>query len=387
VPQYDPTWFVNREREIRLVLDKAAAIAGGEPVRERAIVFWGYRGSGRTWLLRRLTELLEEIPGMTSAYLDLAWYTSQPIEEVIRDLFVRAAGSIWGPDSDQASLYSRAVDIPFSTVAAWLIRDVRDFLQERALVLLLDHVYESDWELLELLEDEILALLAVQPHVLIVMAGRGRAYPWKTPELRLYTEEHYLQPFDEPLTEKQLKKQTPEAVARTPQIYQMSQGYPLGNYLLATRPTVAQAMQEVVDALLDGVPARERSWLEALCVLRAFDEERIPILVAAYFDDPAIRNWPYKEVRQVRDRLLQTALLRWSEDAGGWELDQAMRPVLEKYLEQSKPDVWQRLHCAAYRLYRYWEKQYPDEQQRWQDEARYHAKRLRDAGLDPDECL
>jgi len=218
------------------------------------------------------------------------------------------------------------------------------------------------------------------------MAGRGRAYRWKTPELRLYTKEQHLEPFDKDLTEEQLKKQKPDAVSRVSEIYEMSQGYPLGNYLLAARPTVIEAMQETVDGLLDRVPAEERSWLEALCVLRTFDEECIPIVLASYFKDESIREWPYKEIRQVRDRLLGTRLMRWIDESGGWVVDKAIRPVLEKYLQETKLEVWQRLHCAAYRLYKDWEQQYPDEKQRWQDEADYHAKCLRGAGHDPDQC-
>jgi hypothetical protein len=146
----------------------------------------------------------------------------------------------------------------------------------------------------------------------------------------------------------------------------MSQGYPLGNILLAISPTT-MAMQEAVNNLLAGVPNEERAWLEALCVLRSFDEERIPELLVAYSGVIPIRDWPYAQVRQARDRLLQTRLVR--------------------YLQQTQPETWRRLHCAAYRLYKDWEQHYPDEKQRWQSEVEYHAKCLRDAGYDPDQCV
>jgi len=387
VPEYDPTLFVNREPEITLVLDKATTIAAGEPVRERTIVFWGYKGTGRTWLLRHLTGLLEEMPGIKPAYIDLDLFAGQPIEKAVRNLFAQAVGNIWGPDSEQAALYGRTVDVPFSTVASWLTSDIAELLQKQALVLLLDHVYEADWRLLEELEKRFLVYWAIHPRVLLVMAGRGQAYPWSTPELRLWTQDCLLRPFDQNLTMKQLEKLKPDAVPRAAEIHEVSRGYPLGNYLLAARPTISEAMQQAVDGLLEGVPKEERAWLEALCVLRGFDEEHISILLAAYLNDPAILGWKYPQVRQVRDRLLLTRMVRWKEEAGSWEVDEAIRPLLEKYLQQARPETWRRLHCAAYRLYEDWERKSPEERSCWQQEAEYHAGCLRNAGYDPEGCL
>ena len=386
IPKYDCALFVNREREIEWVRKKAQALSLGESVRERTIVFWGYKGTGRTWLLKRLEEMLPELGGVQAQYLDLGEWAVHKPDQAVKKVAGRIVGqarkrlgrSVTRPSDEQANSDDWSKGLP---------TDVRDLLGEYVLVLLLDHVYEADWELLKPLEEQILTLLAVQPRVLIVMAGRGRAYPWKTPELRLYTEEYHLIPFDKDLTEQQLERQKPDAVPRTPEIHEMSQGYPLGNYLLAARPTVIEAMQETVNGLLDGVQAEERSWLEALCVLRTFDEERTPVILAAYFEDGSIREWPYKEIRQVRDRLLGTRLARWKEEAGGWEVDEAIRPVLEKYLRETKPEIWRRLHCAAHKLYKDWERQYLEEQERWRQEAEYHAQCLREAGHNPDQCL
>lgn len=386
IPEYDCTLFVNRDKEIELVTEKAQALSLEEPVRERTIIFWGYKGTGRTWLLKRLEEELSALGGVQAQYLDLNEWTgcapAQAVQEVIGRIGDHARESlalpVANPDGEHTAAGDRSEELP---------TDVQTLLDNHVLVLLLDHVYESDWHLLAILEDQILALLAVHPRVLLVMAGRGRAYPWKTPELRLYTEEHHVEPFDQGLTQEQLQKQRPDAVPRVPEIHEMSYGYPLGNYLLAARPTVAQAMQETVEGLLDGVPAEERSWLEALCILRTFDEERIPVLLAVYLDDPSIQEWRYKQVRKARDRLLQTNVAQWEEKAGGWVVDEAIRPVLEKYLQETKPQVWRRLHCASYQLYKDWVQQYPEERYRWREEANHHAECLRDADHDPDQCL
>jgi len=386
--EYDPALFVNRESEIQLVTEKAQALSLGTSVRERTIVFWGYKGTGRTWLLRQLEEELSRLPGVQALYLDLGTWSGhsqagQAVQEIATCLAQwvgEQLGSLPAPSGEE--------QVTPATLCQRLQADVQQLLSQHVAVLLLDHVYESDWSLLELLEEHILASAAVKPRVLTVMAGRGQAYPWKTPELRLYVQDHHLKPFDDQnLTQAQLEKQKAEAVPRATEIHEMSGGYPLGNYLLAARPTISEAMRQTVDGLLEGVPDEERSWLEALCVLRTFDEDHIPRLLAAYFEDEFIAKWPYREVRQTRDRLLLTRMIRWKEEAGGWEVDEAIRPVLEKYLQQAKPEVWWRLHCAAYRLYKDWARQYPEERSRWQEEAKYHAGCLRDSGFDLEQGL
>lgn len=390
VPPYDQTLFVNRKQEIDLVTQKAQALSLGQPVPHRTTVFWGYRGTGRTWLLRRLTELLCEVGGCYALYLDLNEWTpgllaqtmapEQAVAEITGRLADQLKTRLGRPDSPpQEQHNSEPQNQEFLTV-------LDDLLANDIFVLLLDHVYESDWGLLERLEEHCLSQMAVRPRVLLVMAGRGQAYHWKAPELRLYAEDHHPGPFDEDHTAEQLKRQQPAAEARAPQIYELSQGYPLGNYLLATQPTPAAALQEAVNGLLDGVSSPERDWLEAVCVLRAFDEERLCPLLAAYFDNPAILKWPDRQIGQIRARLVQLAMVRWNDEMGGWEVDKAIRPVLERCLQAIKKQVWIRLHCAAYHLYLSWEQEFIEEKLRWQAEAQYHAQCLRDAHYNPELC-
>jgi hypothetical protein len=385
VLEYDPALFVNRERQIQLVTEKAQALSEDKSVRERTIVFWGYKGTGRTWLLRRLEEVLSGLPGVRALYLDLErWSGHSQAEQAVQEIAVRLAQWV-GEQLGSPLAAAGEEQVNHATLCQRLQADVQQLLSRYVAVLLLDHVYESDWNLLKLLEERLLAPAAVEPRVLTVMAGRGQAYPWKTPELRLYVQEYHLQPFDQTLTQAQLEKQKPEAVPRASDIHEMSQGYPLGNYLLADQPA-AKAMQQAVDGLLEGVPQRERTWLEALCILRSFDEEHIPPLLAAYFEDESIAHWSYKDSRQARDRLLLTRMVCWKEDAGSWVVDEAIRPLLEEYLQQARLETWQRLHCVAYRLYKDWEREYPEERYRWRQEAEYHAGCLRHAGYDPDQC-
>jgi hypothetical protein len=383
--EYDPDLFVNREPEIELVKDKARALSLGEMLRKRTIVFWGYKGTGRTWLLRKLEDELPGSPGVRALYLNLdTWSGHNQAEQAVQEIAVCLAQWV-GEQLDSPTAVADEEQVPHDILCQRLQADVQRLLSRYVAVLLLDHVYESDWILLKLLEEHILASAAVERRLLTVMAGRGQAYPWKTPELRLYVRDHHLEPFDQTLTQAQLERQKAEAVPRASDIHEMSRGYPLGNYFLADRPTPAEALQRTVDGLLEGVPQEQRTWLEALCILRSFDEEHIPPLLAAYFEDDSFASWSYKESRQARDRLLLTRMVRWKEKAGGWEVDGAIRPLLEEYLQHAKPEIWRRLHNAAHKLYLEWKGLYPDETYLWQQQADYHAQRLRNAGYAPDQ--
>jgi hypothetical protein len=381
IPDYDPGLFVNREPEIKMITDMVQALSLGKEVRKRTIIFWGYKGSGRTWLLKHLAKVLAGREKVKILYLNLDRWAGHRPEQAVMEIVTCIAEQL----KEWLGSSAEAVEGQYTAHCEKLQSDIQQLLNQYVAALLVDHVYESDKDLLERLEEHVLTLAAVQSRVLVIMAGRGQAYPWKTPELRLYAEDYHLEHFDEDLTQEQLKKQKPEAVSQAAEIYQMSRGYPLSNYLLADRPPDA-ALQETVDGLLEDVPVEERSWIEALCILRSFDEDHLPPLLAAHSENKSIAEWQYKEIRQARDRLLRTRMVRWCEEAGGWEVDRAIRLLLDKYLQQAKPAVWRRLQYAAYRLYATdWMKQYPDEEDRWQKEADYHAERLKTAGYDPDE--
>jgi hypothetical protein len=255
-------------------------------------------------------------------------------------------------------------------------------------VILVDQAYESDWKLLSELEEYLLGPLAVEPRVLIVMAGRGRAYPWKTPELRLFAEFRKLGPFTDPIqTAEQLQKQiSPQAAARAEEIHNQSGGNPLANYYLGNNVS----LDSVINYLLQVVPPDSqklaREYLEALCVLQAFDEERIPAMLAAYYGDLSYLKWSYAQAREVRDLLVKAAFARWNEDAGGFVVDSQTRKIMEGYLYTDQKERWRQLHCAAYRLYRQWIEEYVRAREHWQAQASYHAQHLREAGYDPDQC-
>jgi hypothetical protein len=140
------------------------------------------------------------------------------------------------------------------------------------------------------------------------------------------------------------------------------------------------ALDQVVEGMLETVPAgsrrRVRDYLEALCVLRSFDEERIPIMLGAYYDDKTYREWSYAQARSAREELVQWAFARWDAEEGGYVLDELTRELLERYLESAAPEEWTRLQYAASELYGGWVQEYPRTRDRWRQEVQYHIQQL-----------
>lgn len=368
--QYSPERFVNREDEIKLLEERVEELTKSTG-RHGAIAFIGERGVGKTWLPSHLSHQLQQ-KKVFLVWLDLKKYSGKDpgwaVADIIRHVSAETEGRRERLGADLAEM-SRT-----------LFQHLQNVLQKQPLVVIVDHVYEADWKLLPVLEDYLLGPLAVEPRVLIVLAGRGRLYPWKTPELTLRSEQVTLRPFKEDETKKQLQRQVPGAVdkAKAKEIHDLTGGNPLSNYLLAVGD-----LDQTLEVLLNSVPEdrrpQVRGYLEALCVLRVFDEERIPAMLAAYYGDESYKEWSYAEARRVREELVRWALAHWDGEKRGYVIDRIVRTMLETYLEKEKPEKWENLHRAALALYSQWEKDYPSTEDRWRQEVKYHTERLEES--------
>jgi hypothetical protein len=370
---YKETMFVGRTEEIEKIIIILRLLLSGSPPDKRTIAFMGERGIGKSWLLRHLYQKIKnEFQNIVLFQLDLADLGNDPVLAVLdalrkfRACFSNSDRELEGGTPAEASRR--------------ILEDAREQIKKRVLVVLVDHVYESDWKLLAGLEDYLLGPLSIEPNTLIILSGRGREYPWKTPELRLKAEFEYLQPLSEDDTKEQLRKQIPENIVdeRVKDIFKATGGNPLGNYLLGKEKDPEKGLNAMIEATLEVVPDPEkrkriRGYLAALCVLRSFDEERIPLMLAAYHpEDAQYTTWKYAESRQVRDELVQGSFARWDEKRGGFVMDEVLRKSLETYLQSAKPETWERLQEKALSLYQGWSKKYPRAKDFWMQEVEYH---------------
>ena len=323
----------------------------------------------------------------------------------------------------------RAPYAPVRDLSAWLAQDVKQKLESEpnlVICLILDSVFETNWSFLDHLERYLLAAFAALPRVLIVMTGRGRPYLWKSPYLRTERDEQSLTPFSVEQVVKQIRRSlsnapnlspavaglSDEALTRLAQrVIDLGGGYPLTNELLASafvrqaldrmagdesleqaldRETIdASVLEDVANRLLEVVPEdrrhRLREAFDALCVLKdGFCENEMPYLLAELRNTkPEGSAYSISAMRELRDRLLETNLVRWQDKR--YVLDEAVRTVLEQRLKLQRKDVWRRLHECAADLYATWAQKYPGSRGYFDQRAVYHRSILGEDAAHSDE--
>ena len=299
-PEYGQGPFIERN-EAEHVRKLVASLAAGRPIDVRAVAFTGERGVGKTWLLRHLAEIdlncngtqavvgnsLNDsatggISDVHSLYLSLQDWTDEP-EAAAKALIIAVDEQIskW-TTLKPTTMLGGGDTASLGDLSRWLEADVRSLLGDKttALVLLLDHAHESPWDLLKLLDQHVLGPLTAIPQVFVVIAGRGKPYPWQAPDLRLHMELIEIRPFDVEQTRQQLKGQQEWALSEQEitEIWELSGGYPRTNYALGClgRDRWREAIEGELQYMLEPVPEQHRQTvrecLEALCVLEGFRE-------------------------------------------------------------------------------------------------------------------
>ncbi|MEZ0397192.1 MAG: hypothetical protein ABWK53_12290 [Anaerolineales bacterium] len=353
---YSKETFIHRS-EVDLIQGKFKQFieSGGSVRPPKAILFRGERGFGKTWLcfhLHRtvLPELSSSIKSLYMALFDLpkeyrgdqAKQTGEWVIPQVAEPADEACKKLMKWICDQLEI-SYPNDPTWLEMRRALVGGVETkFTGINALVLILDSVFEAGWDLLEVIEENMLAPLAELPNVFFIMTGRGRPYPWISPTLRMGVQEEALKDF--PI--EQLTK-------GDRQVAELSGGSPLVAYALMQTDDPVRALDEVTEYLLEVIPPsmerrRLRDAFEAFCVLDEFREGEMETMLRAYYEAKKQPLPPYP-IRDVRDELLKTYLFRW--EGGGFRVDASLKNVLRNYLKQHQPELWRHLNCAAYQIY------------------------------------
>jgi hypothetical protein len=379
--EFNGNLFVGRETEIDRVmtlLKKLYQVLENNEnfTGHRTIVFSGEHGMGKSWLLSRIEEQVKKREGIKiqTYKIDLKVYRDMDPMKAIKTILTDLAAKVL--------TISIAQDVTPTEASRIVGEKLKELTESKVFLLLLDHVYESNWSLLGVLEAYLLAPVAVLPHAVIVMAGRGKSYPWNTSEL--VVEASHLMPFKVDETQRQIRGSVEEAK----RISQITQGIPLENYYMSKEPEEKALGQYIID-LLDNVILEDRKEvkeaLEVLSILRAFDEERIQTMFSAAFPEEQMKNdMPYGQCRQIKEKLMKNGLASWKPEMRGNVLNDPMRSIVEEYIKRKDFDNWKKLQQTALDLYQRWLEKYSNGKTRWEEEIEYHRHKLASHEAEPE---
>ena len=377
-PPYQREIFVGREEIVADILNVADSIrteqlsAEGLSQQGRVVVITGEVGLGKTWLLKHLTVIIQEIfPSFLVYNCDIskcrANLTTTTSLEVLFLLktFEREFLSTHLKDHSSSS---NITDVIVANTSKHIMQAVSKLLQQHPLVVTVDAVFEADWDFLESLEEYFLGPLAIEPRVLIILSGRGQIFPWKTLELRRMTHFIALDAFGETETIKQLTLQCGAWAKGARKIHARTSGNPYQNYLYANDISPGEALDLILEEISQNQPHEISKYLKSLCVLRSFDEDHIPPLLAAYENSADNGEILFPEALQILNELLKHNLVHWDSSIRGYVIDNMLRLLAQDSVEE-EPGMLKRLHVAARELYDEWSKHYNEH---WYVEYHYH---------------
>lgn len=391
---YAARLFVGRDEEIKKVLDKAEKLCHnqGEPQDGRVTIFDGEVGLGKSWLLQRIFEALQEQPfreKLIAYQIDLAHPHLKNSDAYDPVEHLRSVMRTFGREVLDLTLHEETLP----AASRQLIEALDQRLAGRCLALFVDEVYDANWDFLELFEEYLLGPLAIDPRVLITMAGRGRKFPFSTPELRLYAESETLKPFDPARTRALVERYNAAAVKDVEQIQALSQGVPLTASYLARHPDAlhqpeAGHLDTMITCMLEPAPPELRltirAALEALCVLPSFrDEQMIQTLLATYAQTGRGRSLLGQDKvlpasDEVLKMLVYQGMARYDLKLGAYVLDEHLCHLVRAFLPRCEPDqrTWRALHQAALNQYELWADQYDDPKGGWAADIAYHQQEI-----------
>ena len=355
--------FVDRDAEIGLVTGILQQLSntGEQAALNKTILFRGERGYGKTWLSFHLHRTILKTNNVESLFIAL-----NPLPKEYQNNLADREWAIPGTHQPEAACnllmqwvcdqltirYPKGPNLV--EIKKSLVKGVEGkFNQSHFLVLILDSVFEADWNLLEKVENYFLAPLADIPNVLFIMTGRGKPYPWISPALRMGMQEKRMGEFPSKILSKIKSSSAWVSNLKSSELSKLAGGSPLVCYLLLQYKDPIQALDAVADYLLEVVsngsnPKSLRQAFEALCVLDEFRDGEMEVMLKAYYGAKK-EPMPPTTIRELQDELLGTHLFRW--EGSGFRVDASLRNVLRNYLKNNQKGLWKHLNCTAYGIY------------------------------------
>jgi nucleoside-triphosphatase THEP1 len=392
----DLEMFINRDKEIALVMDTVSRVAKGEPFapKERVFHFVGPSGIGKSSLLEKIRSLLGKeyrdqgvVPILVR--LDTLKGAKQgfvvELLKTVYEEFCKYSGVIANPVLKE-SLKSKK-EYASMTVRAIFLR------KEMFPVLLLDEINIPSQKDMQEIEEYLLVNLLHNNRAILITAGRSLPSAFNDFALRHNSSNTFLlSAFDEEKTGKQMESLKLGSRKLAGKVMKLGNGVPGNTAKLVQHivgdpldiPNATKAVQSLLDEIKETNDIKERHhpMLEAISILQGFfPEDVVPLFqnhpqLGAGWGDGNVKE----EFLKLKDiQIGPGGLVGWDRDKKCWVMDENTRDLFERELQMRDPELWRKLHCTALEMYREWWQKYNSDIYR--NKSIYHQQCLQSAGV------
>ncbi|MFZ5857195.1 MAG: hypothetical protein ACOYZ6_10210 [Chloroflexota bacterium] len=384
-----PENFINREKEIALVVNRVSDLAKGKPFdpKERVFHFVGPSGIGKSCLLKKLTvEQTAYIPILVQLDALKGGKRGFALE-----LLVAIYEKICAPKSIKPEKY---IEQTLSQFAKYVQRTITVNGKDHVTVLLLDEVNIPPKKDMQAIEEHLLVKF-IHDNKLAVLVTAGRSQPAMLTDFALRPNPSNIFPlpvFDEEKTRRYMESLKPGSGKLAGKVVKLGSGVPGNTVKLAEHingdpldiSNEALAIQSLLDDIkkTNNIEAQFHPMLEAISILQGFFPEDVAPLFQSH---PQLGSgWDEGKVKEEFLRLKDIkvgpgGLVDWDRDKKYWAMDESTRDLFEKEFQMRDPKLWKKLHCTAMEIYREWGQKYNSDTYR--NKSNYHQQRLQSAGM------
>ena len=150
-------------------------------------------------------------------------------------------------------------------------------------------------------------------------------------------------------------------------------------------PNELEVVQSLLTDVIKEIEERLRPMVEAICILQVFFPEDVVPLVQSHpilggqWDESKIKEM-FLEIKQIQ--IGPGGLVNWDKNRRSWAMDEPTRTLFERELKMRDPELWKKLHCVAYQMYKQWGEEFNS--QLYKDKTTYHQQCLQSAGMECD---
>ena len=408
---YDPRYFANRQRELRLIGRKVEEGLSGYSITQPIVHIWGIRGVGKSWLLRHLRAqygfaagkgMRKE--GTVSTLVDfsrLRFSLRDPLtiadllESFVREVQeqlgerVRTAAEELSAFREELEAVRAVGDREVTRAAERFVAFVNRLSYAFVPLLLFDSADALDKDDFFWLENRLIEPVARTDRAIVLVAGRREIPRWREFGARQRLSVWELDAFQREGTLEQLERRGYGYVGDV--VHSLSFGHPYASQVLGQaldqiagkrpvggdfeeehRAEVLVLLRQVEDELLREVePESYKDVLRALSVLRKFNIESARFVLSTLLD-PTYEGRSDAYYLRLYEDLEGTNLVWWSTDRRGYVLGTSLRRIMDLRIRKEASESFVRRHRQALKLYERWMERDPFDRGSFLLEALYH---------------